>query len=162
MGDPSVLGADAFVYDDSGAALGRRRATVSGLLPRHRSRRLIALTPLVDVVFLLLTFFMLSSNLSPFGLLPFGAGPSGSAAGSEAESGSRADLLLSVESGRLRLGGLDIPATDLEGRLRSARAGGATRLAILTSDSATVQDLVFALDAAKAASFASVDLVDFR
>lgn len=49
------------------------------ILPESRRRYRFAITPLADAMFLLLVFFMLSSNLSVYALLPLTSAPAQSA-----------------------------------------------------------------------------------
>ena len=66
------------------------------------------LIPLVDVIFLLLTFFMLSSNLAPFSALMLGdyrreGGPPATAEAAPAEA--QPDVILTVSAGEVRANG---------------------------------------------------------
>lgn len=125
----------------------------------------MVLTPLVDIVFLLLTFFMLSSQLAPFSLLTLDGERPGAplpALPAAADSPARPDALLSVGAGQLRLNGRAIGADGLLAALRDEAAKGTTRLTILASSDATVQDFVAALESAKTAAFASIAVADVR
>lgn len=135
-------------------------ASAARLGPERARRRNLSLLPLVDVIFLLLIFFMFSSNLSPFSLLQLTrdrtasevsvtpdqrtpAGPSDLAAG-------RVDLVLRVGQGdQLRLNGAALASADLVSALTRLRKSGAQTLMIAPAPGATVQDLVTALEAAK-------------
>lgn len=144
------------------------RAAPPGLRPRRRLRRPMVLTPLVDIVFLLLTFFMLSSQLTPFSLLALenqtSGAPSAPALATAADpgAGGRPDALLSVGAGQVRLNGRKLGAGSLLAALREEAATGTSRVTILTATDATVQDFVAALEAAKAASFASIAVANMR
>lgn len=136
-----------------------------GLRPRRRLRRPMVLTPLVDIVFLLLTFFMLSSQLTPFSLLTLDGrrqAASPTAGPMEARADARPDALLSVGAGQVRLNGRRIGLGDLLSALRTEAASGTTRLTLLVSGDATVQDFVAALEATKLAAFASISIADVR
>lgn len=125
----------------------------------------MVLTPLVDIVFLLLTFFMLSSQLTPFSVLTLEGrtAEAPSDALPAAPSGlTRPDALLSVGAGQMRLNGRTLSADALLAALREEAAAGTTRLTILASADATVQDFVAALEAAKIAAFASIAVADMR
>lgn len=129
---------------------------------------MIAMTPLVDIVFLLLTFFMLSSQFSPFALLPLGTPLAGGAdpaipppSGGNGP-GIAADLLVSVGKESLKVNGVSVAVSDLAAMLGKARDGGAQTVAILASDTASVQDLVTVLEAAKAAAMTAVSVANFR
>lgn len=125
----------------------------------------MVLTPLVDIVFLLLTFFMLSSQLAPFSTLAFQDGaspPSLTSSASAVASDARFETLLSVGAGRLRLNGQDVTGAELRDRLRAEIASGATRLTLLASQDATVQDFVSALEVAKQSAFPSITVANMR
>ncbi|MBN9671930.1 biopolymer transporter ExbD [Roseibium aggregatum] len=67
-----------------------------------RRQKPISLTPLVDVIFLLLLFFMLSSTFTNFGQVEIGA-PAGGGG-----SGTVPKAILVLDGERLRLNGRDI------------------------------------------------------
>lgn len=95
------------------------------LAPEHRRRVLrVPLTPLIDVVFILLMFFMLSSSFVRFHQVEFRA----AGAGEAVESADPVRLLLETD-GRLRVG------TEV---LDPAGARFARELAQWREDSATV------------------------
>ncbi|MBQ2261492.1 MAG: biopolymer transporter ExbD [Loktanella sp.] len=120
-------------------------------LPEPERRYRFALTPLADVMFQLLIFFMLTSNLVPYALLtlqsapPAGlAGRAGAAAPDVAVSvtaGSDAALWV-VEAGQVSVGGvaLELDAIDnlVSGLAESEPFAG---ILLVLSDSARVQDL---------------------
>jgi biopolymer transport protein ExbD len=66
-------------------------------------RRRLSLTPLIDVIFLLLLFFMLSSTFTPFAELQLGAASAGAAAR------DTPPLFLRVTEEALALNGRDVP-----------------------------------------------------
>ncbi|WP_316016120.1 biopolymer transporter ExbD [Roseobacter sp. HKCCA0434] len=71
---------------------------MSAILPRRvRRRRVLSLTSLIDVIFLLLLFFMLTSTFSRFGEIELAAGGDG------AQAAEAPPLFL-----RLRAEGLDL------------------------------------------------------
>lgn len=65
---------------------------------RHPARRLVSLTPLIDVVFILLLFFMLATRFEDWHRLPLAAAEAGSGPAAEGA------LLVRLHAG----GGLDI------------------------------------------------------
>jgi biopolymer transport protein ExbD len=102
-----------------------------------RRRALISLTPLIDVVFILLVFFMLASNFTQLRTIGVTI---------PAETGAPADdkdaLVVRVYADqRLELAGQLVPLAELEGRVRQAAQGrpvlvqpvGETRLQALVS-----------------------------
>jgi biopolymer transport protein ExbD len=77
-------------------------------------RRKLSLTSLIDVIFLLLLFFMLSSTFSRYGELPFLAGASGSSA-----SASELRLFLRLDGSDLSLNGVPVALSDLTDTIRA-------------------------------------------
>lgn len=113
----------------------------------HRSEVSINLTPLIDVVFLLLIFFMVSSRFSELSQLTVNL--------PEAESGSGANemsLVLMVDAnGQMRLNGQQVPsdALGLEQAMRRQIDGNSDIPMILSADAMTPhQYVVTALDVA--------------
>lgn len=89
------------------------------------------MTSLIDVIFLLLLFFMLSSTFTRFAEVDLTAGGPGGAA-----SDTR-PLFLQLEPDRLRLNGEDLTLDALPGALRG-RLAGADKLPLLVSLGGTV------------------------
>ncbi|PTW50229.1 biopolymer transporter ExbD [Rhodovulum kholense] len=86
----------------------------------RRRRRPLSLTPLVDVIFLLLLFFMLSSTFTRFAEVDLSAAaPGGSAATPETKP-----LFLQLAPEGLRLNGRDMPLEALADTLALAPAEG--------------------------------------
>ena len=118
-----------------GAATGRPRR--SGLTaPRSRRRALISLTPLIDVVFILLVFYMLASTFTDWNAIPLAldpaprdGDPAGSAAASRPQQPYAGALMLDVQPEGLRLSGRPLADAELPARLAALRqeaaAGGA-------------------------------------
>mgnify|MGYP000176081015 CR=1 FL=1 len=77
---------------------------------RRRMRR-IALTPLIDVIFLLLLFFMLSSTFSQFSEVPLVTGRGGGA-GTDAPP-----VFVQLSPDRVLLNGLPVSLADMRDRL---------------------------------------------
>lgn len=129
--------------------LGRPRRRIGGLL----------LIPLVDVIFLLLTFFMLASSIDPFSLLTLdeyqsrrdGKGPSAAPAPQPAP-----DLVLAVAHGGVLANGEPVALGDFPARAAALRGQGLETVVVFTRPDATVQDIVSVLDALKKAAFRSV------
>jgi biopolymer transport protein ExbD len=118
------------------------------------------LMPLVDVIFLLLTFFMLSSNLSPFSSLMLGElrreAEGGAAAPGPAEA--RPDLIVTVLHGEVRANGRALVPTALPAEAERLRGEGAESAVVFVRPSATAQDVVTVLEALKHAAFAHVSV----
>lgn len=84
-------------------------------LPKRPRRRLIGLTPLIDVVFILLLFFMLASNLTRLRSVPLEA-PGRHGAGVDEQPA----LLLRIKAdGQLELSGEPVEPNALPGLLRA-------------------------------------------
>lgn len=124
-----------------------------------RSRALFVLTPLIDVMFLLLIFFMLSSQIAPFSLIPteraVRAAPT--PAGGTAAASS---LALRVGAGTVGVGGETRAITELKALLPALEAQGFTGVVVSAAPGASVQDVVSVLEAVSGAGLASVTLVD--
>ena len=103
------------------------------------------MTSLIDVIFLLLLFFMLSSTFTRFSEVEFASARSGGAAVSERP------VFLSLATDSLRLNGSETPLVDLPDALAAHRSGEAP-LGVLVSTGANVTaqrltDLLVALRA---------------
>jgi biopolymer transport protein ExbD len=117
------------------------------------------LMPLVDVIFLLLTFFMLSSHLAPYSALMLGSyrRPDDGAA-APALAPSQPDLIVTVSAGEVRANGTTVPLADFAAEAARLKQGGADRAVVFLRPSATAQDIVSVLEALKQAAFASVSV----
>ncbi|WP_339766028.1 biopolymer transporter ExbD [uncultured Pseudosulfitobacter sp.] len=83
-----------------------------------RQRRKLSMTSLIDVIFLLLLFFMLSSTFSKFAEVEVQA-----ASGGRAASGDQALAFLRATPQGLTLNGTALGVDDLPQRLRDLQAG---------------------------------------
>jgi len=112
------------------------------LKARRRVRRL-SMTSLIDVIFLLLLFFMLSSTFSRFAEVELVAG------GTDAPAARTAKelLFLRLTADGAALNGQEIALGDLDGRLRTAE-GAALLVSVTTT--ATAQQLTDVLVAVRA------------
>jgi biopolymer transport protein ExbD len=118
------------------------------------------LLPLIDVMLLLLTFFLISSRIAPYSMISFGADVR-NAPGSQAASvpgAARADLLIVVGHGQAELNGAPLPLSFLPAKLEEARDGGARSVIVMTRASATVQDMVSVIETTRRLAFASVTI----
>lgn len=114
---------------------------------RGKGRRWMDLTPIVDVVFLLLVFFVVTARLPT---------PAMDVSLPEARSGSTAPdeaVRLTIDaSGRYFVNGVSAPAEGLSEALRRELANlGVARVRIQADQRATVAAFVGALDAARIA-----------
>lgn len=107
-------------------------------MPRRRHRRPVSMTSLIDVIFLLLLFFMLSSTFTKFGEVEMQVAQAG--AGSDIPSTL---LFLRLEESRLTLNGaslaLDELAAALEATLSSANADEGSTLVVSVRSDVTAQ-----------------------
>jgi len=136
------------------------------LLSRRPPRRRIIfmLTPLVDVMFLLLIFFMLSSQTAPYSLLEImAAGTPGqdqpAPQPTSAQVQGSPELLVSVARGYARFNGARVEMADLRSAIEQYKAAGFLRAVVTTGQAATVQDVVSVLEALERGAFAEMRLV---
>ena len=119
-----------------------------GLAP-SRVRRRPGLTPLIDVVFLLLVFFMLASRFGVEGALPLVAGD-----GTGDWKGP--PRLVTVRAGEVLVNG--VPADDPAAALRPLMPAGGGPVAV-RANGADVQRMVNVMEALRAAGFPDLVLV---
>jgi biopolymer transport protein ExbD len=128
--------------------------------PRRQTKRFM-LIPLIDVIFLLLTFFMLSSSIDPYSSLMLGEYRQQSEYGEQEaapEPEIRPDLVLAVSRGRVLANGEMLGVDGFGDAAARLRQQGAETVIVFTRASATVQDVVTVLDALKKAAFKSVTI----
>jgi biopolymer transport protein ExbD len=116
---------------------------------RHRTP-FISLTPLIDVVFILLVFFMLATRFGQFYDLPVNVQP--------ADSINKPDdkwLVIEVEAdGDLNLNGVSFTPDAVADRLDTRKS----KVWVTVSADATLQQALAAVDAIKAAGVKDVQL----
>jgi biopolymer transport protein ExbD len=113
-------------------------------------RRSIPLTPLVDIVFLLLMFFMLSSTFTKFGSFTTGAAGVGETAGEAVKAKVFPGAIVIVTGpNAVSVNGTRLTITELPGVLDGLFEDGVRRVALRAHKNATVQDLVSAWDATR-------------
>ncbi|WP_420347658.1 ExbD/TolR family protein [Pelagibius sp.] len=131
----------------------RRLADRSG-----RRRALVSLTPLIDVVFILLVFFMLASSFLDWRAIDLSA-PARTSAGAAMEGA----LLVEVLPARLRLSGevlsIDTLATRVAARAREAPD---QRVLVRPAEGVALQRVVQILDRLAAAGTTDVSLIRAR
>lgn len=128
-------------------------------LRRPKARRaLISLTPLIDVVFILLVFFMLASSFLDWRSIDLNT-PAQAAAGSSMEGA----LLIDLRTDGLRLAGrrLSLDALDAQVRMRLAEKPG-QRVLVRPQAGVTLQRAVRVLDRLSAAGVTDLSLVRDR
>lgn len=126
-----------------------------------RRRALFALTPLIDIMFLLLIFFMLSSQIAPYSLMSIGRVATGIEEGNQMGDAARTrDLAIRVSHGFVSVGGEAILFEELQPALGRLVSQGATGFLLIATRSARVQDIVTTLEALQAVSAGRVTVVD--
>ncbi|RLQ88253.1 ExbD/TolR family protein [Notoacmeibacter ruber] len=105
-----------------------------------RRRKRMSMTSLIDVIFLLLLFFMLSSTFSRFAEVPIGS------AGNAGTGANRPDIVATIDAEGVQINGEQVPADRIADRLASLREAGAASATLFTRDGATSQTLVATLE----------------
>ncbi|HAT87214.1 ExbD/TolR family protein [Cohaesibacter gelatinilyticus] len=120
-----------------------------------RRRSVVGLTSLIDVIFLLLLFFMLSSTFSRYSQLDLGVAGSGSG------GGERPKLLISIMAqGPMRLNGKPTALDDLDEAIEAYVEKGVTRAVVVPKGEVKLQLLVVALERLKQSGLKSVSLAN--
>ena len=125
---------------------------------RERPRPRMNIAPLIDVVFLMLIFFMLTSTFIDTASIDLSMSRSGPAAGAGAGAGDM--LLVDVKrDGELRLNGLTLGLDDLGPEL-AARAGAKvdTPVALRAEARVPVQRLVAVMDSIQGVGMSNIRL----
>ena len=113
-----------------------------------RIRRPLPLTPLVDIVFLLLMFFMLSSTFSKFGGIDLGRTTATAAQAPFAPV--KSGVIINVmKQGKAKVNGEEVRLEALVTKLDLLHRRGARSAIVTLSNDAAVQDLVDVLERAK-------------
>ena len=99
-------------------------------------RRRLSLTPLIDVIFLLLLFFMLSSTFSKFSELEINSGSSGSG------TVSSEVIFLVLYHDSQTLEGEEIAKKELLPKLTQAKENGKGSLVLIVAENVTSQDFL--------------------
>jgi biopolymer transport protein ExbD len=114
------------------------------LVPLHpRPRPSFVLTPLADIMFQLLIFFMLSTSLAPYAILPLGQ-PAAQGASPAASPVSPA--IWHLGEGQIRYGLRWVPLADAGPMLDILRAEGTDEILLFITENATTQDLAIILE----------------
>ena len=124
-----------------------------------RGRRMISLTPLIDVVFILLVFFMLASSFLDWRSIQLKLP-------AKANAGATGDVVLVVsiaDNGTLKLNGEPIAGVDLDTRL-SERLSNDVELPILirAADGVPLQRSIEVLEEVTAAGGRNVSLSSYK
>ena len=118
-----------------------------------RPRRRPSLTPMIDVVFLLLVFFMLASRFGSEGALPL------SVAGGAGEGWTGPPRLVEIAPDGLRLNGMAVSVEDLPARLAPLTETPDDPV-VLRGRGAALQDLVSVMERLQAEGFTRLMLVE--
>lgn len=141
------------------------------LRPAIRRKRGFALTPLADVMFQLLLFFMLTSALAPYALLPLAApavpneppnAPSRTETAADLLGGTppaSGRMVWHLGRGDLRAGGALIPLDQVPQALEDLRAAGVTDLVVFITSTAQAGDLTTLVEAVRQARIAQLQLI---
>ncbi len=118
----------------------------------------VPLTPLIDVVFILLVFFMLASSFEDWRSLDLSAaGPSGGAPSAEGA------ILVEIAPQGLRLGGVPVTSEELEARIEALlRQTPDRRVLVRPGMQVDVQSVVALLDRLAALGVAEAALMEAR
>jgi len=124
---------------------------------RARRRPLIGLTPLIDVVFILLVFFMLASSFADWRAIELATPGEDDAAATGTVEGA---LLVEVRPDGLRLAGEFLPLETIADRV-SARLAAApdTPVLVKPAGGVTLQSTVVILDRLAQAGAANLSLI---
>lgn len=130
--------------------------------PRPPKRQAFALTPLADVMFQLLIFFMLSSSLSPYALLPLVAPADPTAApvsASAVPAGDVAPVIWTVGRAEIRAGGSSFAPEALPDLLAELQRAGVAEILLFTTAQTTTQDVATVLEAIRVSGLARARLI---
>lgn len=118
-----------------------------------RPKKRLALAPMIDVVFLLLVFFMLASQFGRDRAVPF----SMPGAGGAYDGPPR---LVRVTAGGLTLNGVPAEASEIAGRLRDLVKTGADPIVLQADETATLQNLMDIASLLTAAGFSGLVIIE--
>lgn len=120
-----------------------------------RAPKRISLTPMIDVVFLLLVFFMLAARFGADTEIPLAA------AGGDASGYQGAPRLVELhEAGRLTLNGVTVERAGLAAALAPLMPDPEALVVLRARDGATVQDLVTLIESLEAAGIARLAIAE--
>jgi len=120
--------------------------------PAHPRRRM-SLTPMIDVVFLLLIFFMLAARFGQEGAVALSGGGAG-------QGWSGPPRLVDFAPGEVWLNGAPVAAQALPEALSSLMQGPEDAIVLRPQGGASVQDLTDLSDALQRAGFTRLILVE--
>ncbi len=142
------------------------------VLPRRNRRYRFSMTPLADVMFQLLIFFMLSANIAPYsmldmrtGMLSGGGGSPDSVPQTEADPGRMADIRKTAvwtldASGEIRASGQRFTPAQLPTLAQALMAQGTQNVLVVLRQDVPVQRLVTVLQTLAAQGITSVQIAN--
>ncbi len=122
-------------------------------LPPTRPRKRPSLTPMIDVVFLLLIFFMLASQFGKDLILPLNTGDG-------AGTFHGPPRLVSFSSDGTKLNGTPVTLADLAERLRPLTSAQTDAIILRALDDAPLQDLMDAAASLRQAGFSNLMVME--
>lgn len=126
---------------------------------QERRRGLISLTPLIDVVFILLVFFMLASNFLEWRSITLDAPTEATGRGSSIEG----TLLIEVRSDGLRMAGRAHTLDEVVGRVSDQLVKTPSRgIFVKPAPDVSLQETVVVLDALTNAGATNISLIKSR
>lgn len=120
-----------------------------------KKRRRLSLTSLIDVIFLLLLFFMLSSTFTRFAEVDIAAGR----AGSNVQTAKAPDIFIRLDrDGSWKINGAELAVEGAMEELARLQQKGAKTAIIVVRDNVTSQELIDALERIRAAGTLQVSV----
>lgn len=129
----------------------------------------VALTPLADAMFQLLTFFMLTTSLTPYSILTIGSNPENQAADAVDALGTGAGndgtalppdvIIWELEDGIVRSGGTEFDRTQLHDLSEAlSTQAGTVHVQLVIGPTARIQDVATAMAALRAHAVEQVEI----
>lgn len=129
---------------------------------KSRREATLNVTPLIDVLFLLIIFFTLTSTFKRAGEMELELPESSTSAAAADDVSHAVELTLTVDGG-IRIDGEAVAAEEVPRRLAAARAEDAERRAVLQAEAGVPHgDVVHWLDAVRDAGFPGVSISTWR
>lgn len=131
--------------------------------PSHTARKRLSMTPLVDVIFLLLMFFMLSSTFSKYAFLELGRTAETTenpAPVDTTQATTRAVFLTITAGGMVQVNGNAIELDQLVAKLNVLHESGARAVIVVPRRGANVQQLVSVIERARSARIKTVSIAN--
>ncbi|RVU33647.1 biopolymer transporter ExbD [Hwanghaeella grinnelliae] len=125
--------------------------------PQPKRRSLISLTPLIDVVFILLVFFMLASNFLDWRSINLNAPAESTGRGSSIEG----SILVEIRADGLRMSGLPISLKELSENISEQLKTSPDRnIFVEPAPTVTLQETVAILDVLTDAGASNISLIN--